>query len=472
MSNIDNIFFDISKLKVDFNKKINLNDLFLEIMKKFSVNEIIKYAFVSYYKSKQKCVLITFTNEKVFISSNKKDLSINGIYNYQDIKGFEYIKGKFWGKLVVKMSFMSYTLKHVSKTIFDEMLNIFDQEKTIFINSKIGQNIMQSTSVFNSLDFIKNNSLNFNKEEKEDKENNFDDSISNNFSNSSDKNDLNSSNNFIKKTKRVVNDEMISKNTSLSSTYLIDLFSNENSTLPNNKNTIFKELLDRVKVLENSNIFIKPFDSIPLKFTTNSKLNTIPVLAEFSSLSNVDKIENRLLFSRNWIEFTKHNVKNKLLGVDEKGNGTYIDLLSASKTKIIDHYKAKDYLVNQKVRHGLRSHQTVYYYDQNNKQGLESLYYNSLTNEKLNIAKYDGIFFKNQKHYFNLPSEFNLLQKKHCKIQIQEYESDFKSIKLYELIFDENTISYNVYDFNKGIINDDVIHAHSYDLKMLTFFKD
>ena len=32
MSNIDNIFFDISKLKVDFNKKINLNDLFLEVL--------------------------------------------------------------------------------------------------------------------------------------------------------------------------------------------------------------------------------------------------------------------------------------------------------------------------------------------------------------------------------------------------------------------------------------------------------
>lgn len=458
MSSIDNIFFDIENLKAPFNKKINLVSLFLSIKNKFSTNEITKYAFASYFKRKRNCVLTIFTNEKIFIVSNKKDLPICGIYSYQDIKKIEFIEKSYDSKVVIVTSTDSYALKGVSKKTYEELDNVFESEKTIFLNSKIGQNIVQSFNNFNSLNFIDNS---------EEEKNN--DLLNLNYEQQEEKIIPNTNN---KKSKRVVNDEMISKSTSLSSFYIIELLSNPNLLLPNNKASILKSIDERLTLLETSNLFNKPLDSIPLKFSSISKFNTIPVLAEFSSLLNPQKTENRLLFSRNWIEFTKHNVKNKLLGVDANGNGAYIDINTANKLQVIDVFKGKEYIINEKTRYGIRPGQTIPLKDEEGKQGLETLYYHSVTNEKLDISKYDGIIFKNQKYFFNVPTEFNTLNIRECKIQVQEYESDYKAMKLYELIITDETITYNLFDLNKGIIDDKVQHSDSYDIKWITFFKE
>lgn len=472
MSNIDNIYFDVTTLKADFNKRVNINDLYNQIQKKYSLNEITKYALVCYYKWKRNLVFISFTNEKVFIISNKYDLAVSGVYSYQEINGFSFIEGKKINSFIFKTTSGDFTFKNITKEIYNEFLDVFEREKTIFINSKIGQNIMQSASNFNSLGLIK-----FEEENKEKLNNQeFIDFKLNSYDNnsSSDEQIVNeqlSFNSYSKKNKRVVNDNASSSDTTFSSSYISSLLSDKNQSLPNNKQTLLKNIDDRLVVVERTNIFDKPLDSIPLKFTTNSKLNTIPVLAEFSSLTNHEKVENRLLFSRNWIEFTKHNVKNKILGVDENGNGTYIDINNANQNRLIKSYKAKDYIVNDVIRYGLRSSLSFPFKEKNGKVSLESMYYHPSTNEKLDIWKYDGIIFMNKKYYFNIPSEFSILQRKMCKIHHFEKESANRTM-IYELIFEDDVVKYNVYNETMKLLDDNTNVSSLYDLKWLTFFKD
>ncbi|WP_412032291.1 PH domain-containing protein [Malacoplasma muris] len=471
MSNIDNIYFDVTTLKADFNKRVNVNDLYSQIQKKYSLNEITKYALVCYYKWKKNLVFISFTNEKVFVTSNKYNLPVNGVYSYQDIFGFSFIEGKKINSFLFKTSNGDYLLKNITKNVYNEFLDVFEREKTIFINSKIGQNIMQSASNFNSLDSIKLD------ENKKDEYENFVDFSKHNYSDLTySTSSLQEKNNEIlnsnsKKNKRVVNDEDASANTTFSSSYISSLLTNKKELLPNKSPTLLKSIDDRLLEIEKNNIFDKPLDSIALKFTTNSKLNTIPVLAEFSSLTNSDKVENRLLFSRNWIEFTKHNVKNKILGVDENGNGTYIDIKNANSDKIIKSYKAKDYIINGSVRYGLRSSLTCSLKEQTDQISLESMYYSPATNEKLDVWKYDGIIFMNKKYYFNIPSEFDVLQRKWCKIHHFEKESANR-VMVYELIFEDNKVRYNVYSDQMKLLDDNTNVSALYDLKWLTFFKD
>lgn len=453
---IDNIFFDVATLKAEFNKKVNLLNLYDYIQRKYTLNEITKYALVCYYKKKRNVVLISLTNEKIFIHSNA-NLNINGIYSYQDIKGFNFIENTKNNILIVKTSEINFELKHISKQVYNEMFDIYEQEKTIFVNSKIGQNIIQSFSNFNSLNFVKMDEFSKKEEEKR--------NISNN------NNEENDDKNVNKKAKRVINDENISLTTTLSSSYILELLTDPKKPFPNNKNSVIKNIDERLLDLENTNLFNKPFDSVALKFTSNSKLNTIPVLVEFSSLNNKDKTENRLLFSRNWIEFTKHNVKNKLLGVDENGNGSYIDINNANKSQVIKSYKAKEYIFNGQSRYGLRSSQKVDYKDRDDKIGLESMYVDPLTNDKLDMSKFDGIIFMNKKYYFDIPSEFDVLQRKKCivsDIRVDKY----RKIILHNLIFEDNTLSYMAYDQEKNLIDDSYNGSSMYDLKWLTFFKD
>lgn len=472
MSNIDNIYFDVTTLKADFNKRVDINELYSQIQRKYSLNEITKFALVCYYKRKRNLVFISFTNEKVFITSNKYDLPINGVYSYQDIIGFSFIEGKKINSFLFKTNKNNFLLKCISKKTYNEFLDVFEREKTIFVNSKIGQNIMQSASNFNSLESIKleesdnigyDNFIDFSKHSYKDLTS---------FSGLSNNDYDSQSSQSNKKAKRVVNDNESSENTTFSSEYISSLLSDKHRSLPNNNPTLFKNIDDRVTVLEKTNLFDKPLDSIALKFTTNSKLNTIPVLAEFSSLTNNDKVENRFLFSRNWIEFTKHNVKNKILGVDENGNGAYIDMQNVNKERIIKSYKAKDYMIDGTVRYGLRSSLSFFVKDSNNGQmSLESMYYSPTTNEKLDVWKYDGIIFMNQKYYFNIPNEFSLSQKKMCRIQHFERESSSRVI-IFELIFEDDVVRYNVYNESMKLLDDTNNIASIYDLKWLTFFKD
>lgn len=450
---IDNIFFDIATLKSEFNRKVNLLNLYDYIQRKYTLNEITKYALVCYYKKKKNVVLVSLTNEKIFIHSNA-NLNINGVYSYQDIKGFEFIENSKNNVLIVNTSDFTFELKHISKRVFNEMLEIYEQEKTIFVNSKIGQNIIQSFSNFNSLNFVKMDEIS---KKQEDNENNY-------YENNEEKN-------VNKKAKRVINDTNVSLTTTLSSSYIIELLTDPKKPFPNNKYSVIKNIDERVLDLENTNLFNKPFDSINLKFTSNSKLNTIPVLVEFSSLTNKDKTENRLLFSRNWIEFTKHNVKNKLLGVDENGNGSYIDINNANKHQIIKSYKAKEYIFNGQARYGVRSSQKINYKDVDDKIGLESMYVDSLTNDKLDISKFDGIIFMNKKYYFEIPSEFEILQRKKCFVSDLRVDRYKKTI-LHTLLFEDNTLTYIAYDQDNNIIDDSYNGASIYDLRWLTFFKD
>lgn len=461
MSSIDNIYFDVSTLKVDFNKKVDINDLFKEIARKYSLNEITKYVVACYYKWKRNLVLISFTNEKVFVHSNKRDLPVCGVYSYKDILGFEFIENNKQNEFLFKTTTEYYRLKSITKQVFNEFTTVFENEKVIFMNSKLGQNIAQSVNNFSTINYTKLEEHTYGYDgviKKEEVENKTEEQNNSNETPS-------------KKNKRVVNDEFFSESTTFSSAYINNLLTDKNTTLPNNKPTIIKNIDDRVSNLESTNIFDKPLDSVALKFTTNSKLNTIPVLAEFSSLTNPDKVENRLLFSRNWIEFTKHNVRNKLLGVDANGNGAYIEIDNSNKSQIIKSYKAKDYLINDIVRYGLRSSLSFPYKDSSNSIGLESMYYLPNSNEKLDIWKYDGIIFMNQKYYFNIPSEFNVSQRKMCTIHRIQKDAFDRSI-VFELIFEDDTVKYNVYDKNMEILTDSSNGSSLYDLKWLTFFKD
>lgn len=441
MINVDNTnVFDINSVKILFNKKADPKDFFVELERKYSLNENTKFAFFCFTKNKKNPVLVSFTNEKIFIYSST-DYSVNSCYLYSDIQDIYFSYTKF------KKPIVNFQLNDGLDLVF------YGVDENTFVNLKDKFLELKKTIISNSKQEIysmENERLTLN-------------------SNDSIDNILNQSTN---KKKRVINDSLIAKDTTISSFLIYSLFSNSLTKLPNGQNTLFHSLVERIQYLEKSNIFSYDLDSIPLKISSSSKFNTVPVIAEFSSMTSNNELESKLLFTKNWIEYTKHNVQNKLLGVDEEGNGAYVEMKNYISTSTIDVFKAKEYKINDEIRHGLRSSQTISSFEKNQKLGIDSLYFNLNTNQKLNVTKYDGIIFQGTKHYFNVMNEFSSLQRKYCKIFHFEYKSNGDVLKSYQLVFEDDLISYKAYD-SKGILVDDLYpNSSSYDLKWLTFFRD
>lgn len=178
------------------------------------------------------------------------------------------------------------------------------------------------------------------------------------------------------------------------------------------------------------------------------------------------------MFARNWIEFTKHNVTDKLLGVDSNGDGVYVDMKQTQTSHIIDVFKAKEYKIDDSIRHGLRSSQSISFHEKNQRLGIDSLYVNIKTGQKLMLEKYDGIIFLGIKYYFNTYNEFNSLQRRYLRIFHQDKKHNGDVYRSYELVFEDDLISYKAFN-NKGAVIDDLSqNAASYDLKWLSFFRD
>ncbi|MCF0217480.1 MAG: hypothetical protein HUJ42_00335 [Malacoplasma sp.] len=279
------------------------------------------------------------------------------------------------------------------------------------------------------------------------------------------------------KNKKVVNDTLATSNNTFSSVFISNLLTNQEFDLPGGKKTLFYFIDKRIKELESNNLAIKGIDSTPVRLDKKIlKLNTVPVIIETKPLNsssiNDDENENHLFFSRNWIEYTKHNVTNKLLGVDEKGNGAYIDFNKANSSKTIDIFKAKEYKLNDEIRNGLRSSQTISFLERNGKPGINSFYTNLKNGEKLNVNQYDGIIFQGIKYYFGSYDEFSKLQKKYLRIFFEDKKINGEIFRKYELIFDDDLITYKAYNERSELINDSFKNSNSYDLKWLTFFKE
>ncbi|MDE7087944.1 MAG: hypothetical protein K2O19_00220, partial [Malacoplasma sp.] len=279
------------------------------------------------------------------------------------------------------------------------------------------------------------------------------------------------------KNKKVVNDSLITNTNSFSSSFLANLFTNEEALLPGGKRTIFAEILKKIKELESKSLAINGIDTTPVTLQKKVlKLNTVPVIVETKLINNVsnsdDDLENKLIFSRNWIEYTKHNVTDKVLGVDANGNGAYIDVSKVGSSSTIDIFKAKEYKINDEVRSGLRSSQTISFLEKNGRPGLDFFYNNLKTNEKLNVFKYDGILFLGVKYYFNVYNEFSKLQKKNIRIFVEDKRSNGEVFRKYELIFDDDLLTYKAYNERSQLIDDSSPNSSSYDLKWLMFFKE
>lgn len=428
-----NEIFNIASLNINFKTKIDVNQILREIEKKYSLNEITKFCLVAFYRKKNNVVLFTLTNEKIFIWSNK-NLPINDVYNYSEL--------------------ISITSK---KTTSKNFIITFDNGSEFNLKGLNNNDVNEFNKHFY---VIKNNLNNLYL-----KEININDENENIFLETSAEDIQN-----VTFKKRVVNDLIITNSTSLSSFYIYELLTKKEKILPNGENTLFYNIIERIHNLEKKNMFNFDFDSIPLKFSSDTKLNTIPVVAEFSSLTNSDQHENRFLFAKNWIEYTRHNVKNKLLGVDENGNGAYLELNTYSTRKKICTYKAREYKVNDEIRYGLRSGQTISFFEKNQKMGIDSLYFNIETNNKLDLENYDGIIFMGLKYYFNIIIEFSKLQKKYCRVFHQERKVNGDLLKSYEIIFEDDLITYKVFN-DRGILIDDLSsNAFINDLKWLTFF--
>lgn len=463
--------FDISSLNADFNKKVSLNAIYNKILRKYSKDEITRYAVVCWYKRKSNVVVISLTNEKMFIESNK-NLSITGVYSYRDVSGFRYFPHQtkeHKSYCLLSVSSENYTLKGISKEVYEALDKIFENEREIFNNSKLGKSILQNINAISSMDFLNKTKANEEKEESslEDKES------------SKDQENIDVNDDYIsniggsKKPKRVVNDSMMSHTTSFSSMYVFELLSSLNATFPNGERSILNNFSDRIDTLEKNSIMHNNIDSFALKLDSKkSKLNTIPVLAEFTSLKNPNDVETRILFARNWIEFTKHNVTDKLLGVDSNGDGVYVDMKQTQTSHVIDVFKAKEYKIDDCIRHGLRSSQNISFHEKNQRLGIDSLYVNIKTGQKLNLDKYDGIIFLGVKYYFNVYNEFNTLQRKYLRIFHQDKKHNGEIYRSYEIVFEDDLISYKAFNDKGAVIDDLSQNAASYDLKWLTFFRD
>lgn len=428
-----NEIFNIALLNINFKTKIDVNHILREIEKKYSLNEITKFCLVAFYRKKNNVVLLTLTNEKIFIWSNK-NLPINDVYNYSEL--------------------ISITS---NKSVSNFFVISFDNGSEFNLKGLTNNDVNEFNKHFNA---IKNNLNNQYLKEINTKVDNGQIFLETNIDGVKD----------VTFKKRVVNDLIITNSTSLSSFYIYELLTKKEKILPNGENSLFYNIIERIHSLEKKNMFNFDFDSIPLKFSSETKLNTIPVVAEFSSLTNSNEHENRFLFAKNWIEYTRHNVKNKLLGVDENGNGVYFALNVHSTNKKICTYKAREYKVNDEIRYGLRSGQTISFFEKNQKIGMDSLYFNIETNSKLDLGNYDGIIFMGLKYYFNVIIEFSKLQKKYCRVFHQERKVNGDLLKSYEIIFEDDLITYKVFN-DRGILIDDLnSNAFTNDLKWLTLF--
>lgn len=515
--------FNVKDLRVSFNKKANISKIYEKIQKKYSLREITIHAFVGYHKFKKNTLLVCFSNQKIFIDDEKSKVFFSGVYTYRDIKEIKY----HWNEKnelksyieFITENYNTFKIKGISKREFNKILEVFDKQKEIYVKSfleKISSDekkfeLIDETFSYSSVsNFLKNNKNpenNTNNEERKDLENMILDKNLNNPVQDSNQEEqkklintslnsvdedkepilssdlINQSNLLVEslespKNKKVVNDSLITNTNSFSSSYLVNLLTNEDTLLPGGKKTVVYYLSKKIKELESKSLAINGIDTTPIHLDKKVlKLNTIPVIVEtkpisIQSTNAEDELENRLIFTRNWIEYTKHNVVNKVLGVDANGNGAYIDISKASSTSTIDVYKAREYKVNDEVRSGLRSSLTIPFFEKNSRPGLDFFYNNSKTGEKLNITKYDGILFQGVKYYFNVYNEFSKLQKKYIRIFVEDKKSNGDIFRKYELIFEDDSVTYKAYNERSHIIDDTSPNSNSYDLKWLMFFKE
>lgn len=529
--------FNVKDLRVSFNKKANINKIYEKIQKKYSLREITIYAFVGYHKTKKNTLLICFSNQKIFIDDEKSKVPFSGVYTYRDIKEIKYYPNpnpknelKSYIELITE-NYNTFRIKGISRHEFKKIRDVFHSQKEIYLKSFL-EKISLDEKKFELIDenfsysaisnSVKNNETlensassqvikevekiekikeieNFDFDDKLDEskievEHNETDKLLNSTlykslgidsEDSISANDLISKSNLLvdslespTKSRKVVNDGLVSNTNSFSSSYLVKLFTNEEALLPGGKKTMIYSLLKKIKEVESKSLAINGIDTTPINLDKKVlKLNTIPVIVETKPIvsqptNSEDDVENRLIFTRNWIEYTKHNVVNKVLGVDANGNGAYIDISKASSNSVIDTFKAREYKINDEVRSGLRSSLTIPFYEKNGRPGLDFFYNNLKTGEKLNIAKYDGILFLGTKYYFNVYNEFSKLQKKYVRIFVEDKKSNGEIFRKYELIFEDDSITYKAYNERSQMIDDTSSNSSSYDLKWLMFFKE
>ncbi|MDE7112203.1 MAG: hypothetical protein K2N92_01240, partial [Malacoplasma sp.] len=505
-------------------KRANLNKIYEKIKKKYSLREFTIYAFVGYYKHKRNTLLVCFSNQKIFIGDEKDKVSFCGVYTYKDIRSLNFVpndKNHFNSYIEIETeNYKIFKIKGVGKEEFRKIKEIFKNQKEIYMKaflekvtteekkydlvdenfsySSVSSMIKKDEEKMmneNFIEFDKNQELKqkFTEEEIVEKPENLTKN-ENKYSGSTfyesliqeeeiTSDDLVSQSNLLvesiesSKNKKVVNDSLITNTNSFSSSFLANLLTNEETLLPGGKRTIFSEILKKIKELESKSLSINGIDTTPITLQKKVlKLNTVPVIVETKSINNVsnsdDDLENRLIFSRNWIEYTKHNVVDKVLGVDANGNGAYIDISKVGSSSSIDIFKAKEYKINDEVRSGLRSSQTISFLEKNGRPGLDFFYNNLKTNEKLNVFKYDGILFMGIKYYFNVYNEFSKLQKKSIRIFVEDKKINGEVFRKYELIFDDDLLTYKAYNERSQLIDDSSPNSSSYDLKWLMFFKE
>lgn len=486
--------YGIENLSLDFkvNKKIDIYAIFSNIKKKFVIGEQTLFLALGYYKFKSNIVLICLTNEKIFIdSTDQNKLSFLNVYSYKEITGIIYNKSEsFLKKSYVEFKTQRqkfFKLYGISQENFFYLQSVFNEQKDKYLKK-----LDSSYSLVSALDiqdsqpslvntysqtFSKDNTKqdDINVEEKP-KDEELEDDLDDSSSNPDDKpKELGVKYNTKSK---VINDLTLSNRNTLSSNYLFLLLTSTKTLLPNNKKTILSEFEDRIKLLEQKSKKEKNFDEKEIHLNKKeSKVNTVPVLVEEYDLNNneIDEsLHTRLLFTKNWFEYTKHNVANKILGIDKDGKGVYLDKESAlsNKSSVIHVYKAKSYKLNEVIRSGLRPGQSLTYYGNNNIVGLNMHYYEVESKKNLDINEYDGIIFKGQKYYFNTYDEFSRLQKKYLRIFYEDKKPEYQSYYIYELIFEDEMVTYYVYTNKMVSISETKADASKFDLKWLNFFKD
>lgn len=483
--------FNIKTLKVNFNKKVDINKIYEKIHRKFSLQEVNQYAFVGYYKHKRNVVLVVFSNEKVFIDDEKDKVPYSGVYTYKEILKLNYIentKNELKSCLEMRTSSEIIKIKGISRETFKEIVKNFNEQKDKYMKF-FPEKMMAAMRENNYNDEEKahlnptsENDLGIESIDDVDPDKlintEINEKLLKNNENSLEKDNLDE---FVyksseSKSKKVVNDTLISKTNTYSSAYLSSLFLADDQTLPSGQKTLFYDLSKKISFLESTSCSLNSIDTIPIKLEKKAlKLNTVPIIAELEPLvqqHDKEQYETRFLFTRNWIEYTKHNVTDKVLGVDSNGNGAYLDFSKVNSTNVIDVFKAKEYKINDEIRSGLRSSQTISAYEKNGRPGIDSLYYNKNTKKRLDIKKYDGIIFLGVKYYFGVYNEFSKLQREYTRIFVEDKRSNGEVYRKYELIFEDDLISYKAYNERNNLIDDLCPNSASFDLKWLTFFKD
>ena len=478
--------FNLRNLRAVYNKKVDINLIYEKIHRKFSLQEVTQYAFVGYYKSKKNVVLVVFSNEKVFIDDEKDKVPYTGVYTYKEILKLDYFESSKQDiKSYIEFITSSETIKikGVSRPIFEEIVKCFNEQKDKYMKffpEKMMSSLRENKKYDDENNVVENEE--FENLPEEATENIINTTVNQELLNNDFKEIENESTDDLvvksdnSKSKKVVNDTLISKTNTYSSAFLSSLFLADDQSLPSGQKTLFYDLTKKINFLESTSFSLNSIDTTPIKLDKKAlKLNTVPIIAELEPLvqqHEKEQYETRFLFTRNWIEYTKHNVTDKVLGVDSNGNGAYLDLSRVSSTHVIDVFKAKEYKINDEIRSGLRSSQTISAYEKNGRAGIDSLYYNKATKKKLDIKKYDGIIFLGVKYYFNVYYEFSKLQREYTRIFVEDKKSSGEVYRRYELIFEDDLISYKAYN-ERGILVDDLYpNSASFDLKWLTFFKD